>query len=100
MCFLFLFLFFFFFFFSFFFFFFFFFLFFFSFFLFFFSFFFFFFFVCFFLCLFVLRVLFFCPFSSSSWCRGMAVVCDCDTPWTFLLTFLEFKKYVHFQFQP
>ena len=24
---------------------------------------------------------------SSSWCRGLAVVCDCDTPWTFLLCF-------------
>ena len=27
-------------------------------------------------------------FFSSSWCRGLAVVCDSGTPWTFLLTFL------------
>ena len=26
--------------------------------------------------------------SSSSWCLGRAAVCDCDTPWTFLLPFL------------
>ena len=25
---------------------------------------------------------------SSSWCLGRAAVCDCDTPWTFLLPFL------------
>ena len=25
--------------------------------------------------------------SFSSWCLGRAVVCDCDTPWTFLLPF-------------
>ena len=25
--------------------------------------------------------------SSSSWCLGRAVVCDCGTPWTFLLPF-------------
>ena len=25
-------------------------------------------------------------FFSSSWCRGLAVVCDCGIPWTFLLT--------------
>ena len=25
-----------------------------------------------------------CPFSS--WCRGLAAVCDCGMPWTFLLT--------------
>ena len=31
---------------------------------------------------------------------GLAAVCDCSTPWTFLLTFLEFKKYVRFRFQP
>ena len=24
-------------------------------------------------------------FSSSSWCLGLAAVCDCGTPWTFLL---------------
>ena len=27
-------------------------------------------------------------FFSSFWCRGLAAVCDCGTPWTFLLTFL------------
>ena len=37
--------------------------------------------------LFVLYVLVFDNFSSS-WCRGLAAVCDCGTPWTFLLTFL------------
>ena len=26
---------------------------------------------------------------SSSWCRELAAVCDCGTPWTFLLTFLQ-----------
>ena len=26
--------------------------------------------------------------SSSSWGLGRAVVCDCGTPWTFLLPFL------------
>ena len=42
----------------------------------------------------------FLPFSSSSWCRGSAAVCHCGFPWTFfLLTFLEFKKYVQFRFQ-
>ena len=25
--------------------------------------------------------------SSSSWCLGSAAVCDCGTPWTFLLPF-------------
>ena len=34
--------------------------------------------------LFVLRVL---SFFSSSWYRGLAAVCDCGIPWTFLLTF-------------
>ena len=24
---------------------------------------------------------------SSFWCRGLAAVCDCGTPWTFLLSF-------------
>ena len=27
--------------------------------------------------------------SSSSWGLGRAAVCDCGTPWTFLLPFLE-----------
>ena len=26
--------------------------------------------------------------SSSSWCLRRAAVCDCDTPWTFHLSFL------------
>ena len=33
-------------------------------------------------------VLFFLSFFFSSWCRGLAAVCDCGIPWTFLLTFL------------
>ena len=39
------------------------------------------------ICLFVLYMLVFLPFFSSSWCRGLVVVCDCGTPWTFLLPF-------------
>ena len=34
-----------------------------------------------------------CPFLSffsSSWCQGLTVACDCGTPWTFLLTFLQY----------
>ena len=27
--------------------------------------------------------------SSSSWCLGRAAVCDCGTPWTFLLPILR-----------
>ena len=44
------------------------------------------------LCLFgfVLEVL---SVSSSSWCLGRIVVCDCGTPWTFLLLFW-FQYYV------
>ena len=38
------------------------------------------------LCLFDLSV------SSSSWCLGRAAVCDCGTPWTFLLPFLYEKN--------
>ena len=39
-----------------------------------------------------LFVCLFCPcmflsFFSSSWCRGLAAVCDCGIPWTFLLPF-------------
>ena len=30
----------------------------------------------------------FCLFSS--WCLGRAAVCDCGTPWTFLLRFFFF----------
>ena len=40
------------------------------------------------LCLFVFYGLVFVIFSSS-WCQGLAVVCDCGTPWTFLLTVLK-----------
>ena len=36
------------------------------------------------LCLFGLSV------SSSSWCLGRPAVCDCGTPWTFLLSFFLF----------
>ena len=39
--------------------------------------------------LFVLYVLIL-SFFSSSWCRGLAAVCDCGTPWSFLLTFLRY----------
>ena len=35
----------------------------------------------------------FLSFFSSSWCRGLAAVCDCGTPWTFLLTF--FRNTIH-----
>ena len=27
--------------------------------------------------------------SSSSWCLGRAAACDCGTPWTFVLPFLQ-----------
>ena len=30
--------------------------------------------------------------SSSSWCLGRAAVCDCGTPWTFLLPFFHASK--------
>ena len=40
------------------------------------------------ICLFVLYGLVFVIFSFS-WCRGLAVVCDYGTPWTFLLTVLK-----------
>ena len=29
---------------------------------------------------------------SSSWCLGRAAVCDCGTPWTFLLPFVCKKR--------
>ena len=29
----------------------------------------------------------FLSFFSSSWCRGLAAVCDCGIPWIFLLMF-------------
>ena len=31
--------------------------------------------------------------SSSSWCLGRAAVCDCGTPWTFLLPFLLYRPF-------
>ena len=38
--------------------------------------------------------------SSSSWCLGRAAVCDCGTPWTFLLLFFSnlsaFRTFVRF----
>ena len=33
-------------------------------------------------------LLFVLSVSSSSWCLGWAAVCDCGTPWAFLLPFL------------
>ena len=35
--------------------------------------------------------------SSSSWGLGRAAVCDCGTPWTFLLPFLGMSRYIHNQ---
>ena len=32
--------------------------------------------------------------SSSSWCLGRAAVCDCGSPWTFLLPFFFFTIFV------
>ena len=37
-------------------------------------------------CLFCLLILF---LFSSSLCQGVAAVCDCGTPWTYLLTYLH-----------
>ena len=31
----------------------------------------------------------FLSFLSASLCRRLAAVCDCDTPWTFLLTIFQ-----------
>ena len=45
------------------------------------------------ICLFVFSSVSFCLFSLS---RGLAAVCDCDTPWTFLVTF--FLLYLHGMF--
>ena len=36
-------------------------------------------------------------FSSSSWCLGRAAVCDCGTPWTFLLPFFLLYKGICFK---
>ena len=33
----------------------------------------------------------FLSFFPSSWCRVLAAVCDCGTPWTFLLNFYQAK---------
>ena len=35
--------------------------------------------------------------SSSSWGLGRATVCDCGTPWTFLLLFFVIKLYPCFE---
>ena len=29
---------------------------------------------------------------SSSWCLGRVAVCDCGTPWTFLLPFFSYSS--------
>ena len=36
--------------------------------------------------------------SSSSWCLGRAAVCDCGTPWTFLLPFF-LQLFLQFQWR-
>ena len=49
------------------------------------------------ICLFIFHVLFLSVFSSS-WCRGLASVCDHGTPWAFLLTcFLLVHLFVYFE---
>ena len=40
----------------------------------------------------------FLSFFSSSWCRGLAAVCDCGIPWTFLLIFFILAKAGIFDF--
>ena len=42
-----------------------------------------------FVCLFCMRYVL--SFFSSSGCRGLIAVCDCGTPWTFLLTVLYYS---------
>ena len=44
-----------------------------------------------FVCLFCMR--WFLSIFSSSWCQGLAAVCDCGTPWIFLLTFCLFHEF-------
>ena len=39
-----------------------------------------------------IRVEEFLSFFSVSWCQGLIPVCDCGTPWTFLLTLLQSFK--------
>ena len=41
----------------------------------------------------------FLSFCSSSWCRGLAAVCDCGIPWTFLWTSfaLYFEDYLMYE---
>ena len=34
--------------------------------------------------------------SSSSWCLGRAAICDCGTPWTSLLPFLDFLQLISY----
>ena len=43
------------------------------------------------ICLFVLYVLILLFSLSLSWFRVLAAVCDCGSPWTFPLTFLEMR---------
>ena len=38
--------------------------------------------------------------SSSSWGLGRAAVCDCGTPWTFLLPFFSIRQATCFQEEP
>ena len=46
-----------------------------------------------FLCIFCLFcACWFLSFFSSSWCWGLAAVCDCGILWTFLLTFFGVQK--------
>ena len=51
-----------------------------------------------FVCLFVYVLVFVIFLFSLSWCRGLAAVCDCGTPWTFLLTFLKIFGCIYLQF--
>ena len=38
--------------------------------------------------------------SSSPWCLGRAVACDCGTPWTFLLPLFALCYFVFVWFSP
>ena len=42
--------------------------------------------------LFLFALVRFLSVSSSSWCLGRAAVCDCGTPWTFLLPLFYFLE--------
>ena len=37
-----------------------------------------------------------CRLTYSSWCLGRAAVCNCGTPWTFLLPFFFFFFFFFF----